>query len=77
MKKVLLVLGVCALFAACSKSDCNCTAESELADVNLYTEDTPTITDYDGDCADVTKDDLTSNYAAMIIEGVTLKCVED
>jgi hypothetical protein len=76
MKKLFLLLGVCGLFVACSKSDCDCEAVMSQITVPLYDEGSATITDYDGDCEELNWSNLSSQWAAYEGEGVTLKCKE-
>lgn len=94
MKKTLLTLGVLGLMTfgltSCGdEKDCDCTVAFGDTTQALYTEDAPSVTDFDGDCEDVEFSDMNiaaedlpegvtldswSNYAEL---GGTFTCVED
>lgn len=84
MKKVLVLMGAFLAFAACNPvSDCDCTASAEgLINNPLYTEEVPTIVEFEGTCDQVTWADLTGEWAELYPEadatelGLTLSCVE-
>lgn len=86
MKKTLLTLGVLGLMtmglAACGDDnvDCNCTVKLGDEAIPLFTDKTPTFTDYDGDCSDINAENLPQQYENWrnIVElGGSLNCVED
>ncbi|MDR1847589.1 MAG: hypothetical protein LBR17_05680 [Bacteroidales bacterium] len=57
-------------------SSCYCTAIFDVVDFPLYTEDSPTITDFEGECSDVLWTDLADEWQEYQYEGITLSCVE-
>lgn len=81
MKKTLLTLGVLGLmtlgFASCGSTDCDCTVTLEDETRALYDDDNPTISDYDGDCEDVSASELPSDWQNIQSLGGTFTCEED
>lgn len=81
MKKTLLTLGVLGLmtlgFASCGSTDCDCTVTLDDETVALYDDDNPTISDYDGDCEDVSASELPSDWQNIQSLGGTFTCEED
>ena len=83
MKKVLVLMGALLAFAACDPvSDCDCTASTDMVSNELFTEEAPTIVEFQGTCDQVTFEDLTGEWAAlypaedMAELEMTLSCVE-
>lgn len=46
-------------------NDCYCTISSEMFENPLYTESEPTIVNFEGDCADVTCQDLPAEWQEL------------
>lgn len=83
MKKVLVLMGAFLAFAACDPvSDCDCTASTDMASNELFTEEAPTIVEFQGTCDQVTFEDLTGEWAELYpaadaeAYGFNLSCVE-
>lgn len=83
MKKVLVLMGAFLAFAACNTtSDCDCTASTDVMNNLLYTDEAPTIVEFEGTCDQVTWADLTGEWAELYPEadaeslGLKLSCVE-
>ncbi len=84
MKKVLVLMGAFLAFAACNPvSDCDCTASADMVSPNeLFTEEAPTIVEFQGTCDQVTWSDLPGEWAELYPEadmeelGLTLSCIE-
>lgn len=85
MKKTLLTLGILGCLTlglvACGDPDCNCTVSLEGETVQLFTDDNPTISEFDGECDEITPADLPGSYGESwgnINElGGSINCEED
>lgn len=83
MKKVLVLMGAFLAFAACDPvSDCDCTASTDMVSNELFTDEAPTIVEFQGTCDQVTFEDLTGEWAELYPAAdmaeleMTLSCVE-
>lgn len=73
MKKALFILGGVAMFAfaSCnSKSDCDCTVKIDPV------EEVVAVTEFDGECDEITASDLPETWQNVEELGGTFSCVE-
>lgn len=78
IKTLLISLLISIILVVCSDkgTDCYCTITGFEDDIALYDYYRPTISDYDGDCEDITVEELPAGYTDIIDLGGSYYCTD-